>query len=301
MNRVLEAKLNRYEKKRKAWKKRLAVIVSLCAVVAGGTSYMLINNATAQVKPTYCGYEEHLEHTDDCYEKLLICGYPDGGDLSALSGASGQVSAESGASVNDASQPSSEFQSGESGQAGSEAAAQPLSGTYVTKKVLSCGKEETAGHTHTAECYGTEEYYTCGLEETAGHTHTADCYLTESVLSCGLEETAGHTHGDGCYAAESVLTCTDQSVEQILVCGNSDADHVHTESCYEYKIHEHTPACYETRTTLVCQQQEYPSHYHGDSCYTVNQTLTCNLSETPAHTHDDSCRATREVLVCGKE
>ena len=51
---------------------------------------------------------------------------------------------------------------------------------------LICGSEEAEeGHEHTAECYEQTESITCGLEETEGHTHTEGCC---SSYICGFDE-----------------------------------------------------------------------------------------------------------------
>lgn len=82
---------------------------------------------------------------------------------------------------------------------------------------LTCGQEESAGHTHTDACYEDQRVLVCGQEESAEHTHTDACYETQKVLVCGQEESAGHTHTDACYS-------------QVLTCGKEE--HTHTDACY---------------------------------------------------------------------
>lgn len=106
------------------------------------------------------------------------------------------------------------------------------------ERVLVCGQEESAGHTHSVEagCYTEEKTLTCGLEE---HTHSveAGCYDDDGNLVCELPE---HTHTDDCYTTEYVLTCTQPE----------SAGHTHTDACYETRYvcgleeHVHTLACY---------------------------------------------------------
>lgn len=83
--------------------------------------------------------------------------------------------------------------------------------------VLTCGREESAGHTHTETCYQTTSELVCGQEESEEHTHSDSCYQTVSELVCGQEESAGHTHTKACY-------------EKQLVCGKEE--HTHSEACY---------------------------------------------------------------------
>lgn len=83
--------------------------------------------------------------------------------------------------------------------------------------VLTCGREESAGHTHTETCYQTTSELVCGQEESEEHTHDDSCYQTVSELVCGQEESAGHTHTEACY-------------EKQLVCGKEE--HAHSEACY---------------------------------------------------------------------
>lgn len=82
--------------------------------------------------------------------------------------------------------------------------------------VLSCGQEETEGHTHTEDCLYPEELV-CGEEEGEEHTHSDGCYETPDGYACGQEESEGHTHSDGCYTSE-------------LTCGQEE--HAHTDACY---------------------------------------------------------------------
>ena len=82
--------------------------------------------------------------------------------------------------------------------------------------VLSCGQEETEGHTHTEDCLYPEELV-CGEEEGEEHTHSDGCYGTPDGYACGQEESEGHTHSDGCCTSE-------------LTCGQEE--HVHTDACY---------------------------------------------------------------------
>lgn len=59
---------------------------------------------------------------------------------------------------------------------------------------LTCGQEETAGHTHDDTCLDENGEYACGQEEAQAHTHTALCYGAWELV-CELEE---HVHTEEC-------------------------------------------------------------------------------------------------------
>lgn len=143
-----------------------------------------------------------------------------------------------------------------------------------------CGIEE---HQHSEDCY--TEVLACGLEESAGHTHTEECFKEESELVCGQEEAEGHTHTDECFKEESELICGQEENEE----------HQHSESCYktiktqicgkeESTGHTHGESCYKTVKTQICEQEESEGHTHTEACY--EKQLTCGKEE---HTHSDAC------------
>ena len=93
-------------------------------------------------------------------------------------------------------------------------------GIAMTDKAK-CGLEE---HEHSEKCY--EKVLTCGLEETEGHTHTEDCRPKETEKSVEEDpseetETKGHEHTKDCYG-DPELVCEEEEVE----------GHTHTEDCY---------------------------------------------------------------------
>lgn len=57
--------------------------------------------------------------------------------------------------------------------------------------VLSCGQEETPGHSHGEGCYSEDQVLICEQEEVPGHSHSEECY------ACAVEE---HTHTVLCYS-----------------------------------------------------------------------------------------------------
>lgn len=184
----------------KRW--RVAVTALACVVVFC-TTYSLILPAITMTGETYCGKEEHT-HTDECYEKVLICGYDDA--------ESSETPLPTHTHTDDC---------------------------YETEKVLVCTKEESEGHTHSETCYDEDGNLICGLEESEGHTHDDSCYQEEKILICGQEETvesseALHVHTDACY--ENKLICDKEEHTHTLSCySNPDADK-ETSSVWESTI-----------------------------------------------------------------
>lgn len=196
MQNALPEKVGSYIKahiRQKRWKRILTV---LACVVVFCTTYALILPAITMTGETFCGKEAH-RHTEECYEKILICGMEE---------ATGEQDTQGHTHTEDC---------------------------YAVQQVLSCGQEESEGHVHTSDCYG--ETLLCAQEESEGHTHTDDCYTEQSVLICGQEATAlpegtdgeqtpeGHVHTDACY--EKRLICEKEEHEHTLACySNPDAD-----------------------------------------------------------------------------
>ena len=167
--------------RKKHWKQ---IVTVLACVVVFCTTYALILPALTVTDDTFCGKTAHT-HSDECYEKTLICGKQ---EAETVEGASAHTHTDA---------------------------------CYTTQRVTSCGLEETADHTHGESCYDADGNLVCGLEESQGHTHTEACYTEESVLTCGLEESASaegelHVHTDACY--EKTLTCRKEEHEHTLAC-----------------------------------------------------------------------------------
>ena len=76
MNRSVPETVNQYTSangRRRQWQK---VVMIMAAFVVFCTTYALIMPAVTQKGQTYCGLEEHKEHTAECYKqtKTLVCG-----------------------------------------------------------------------------------------------------------------------------------------------------------------------------------------------------------------------------------
>lgn len=185
MQNSLPKKIQRYLKehlRKKHWKQ---VVTVLACIVVFCTTYALILPALTMTGDAFCGKEAH-QHSDECYERVLICGQEEA------------ETAEETAAVHT-----------------------HTDACYEIQKVAVCGLEESEGHTHGDSCYDAEGNLTCEQEEAQGHTHTEACYEEESVLICGQEETAPseeerHVHTDSCY--EEKLVCQKEEHEHSLAC-----------------------------------------------------------------------------------
>lgn len=62
------------------------VVMSIAAVVVFVTTYAMILPAITLEKTAVCGIEEH-QHSDSCYEKILVCGKEVGIMLTGFAGA----------------------------------------------------------------------------------------------------------------------------------------------------------------------------------------------------------------------
>ena len=228
---------NRHIQRRRAY----AAFTALAILVSMTTMYSLVQPASTMTAEPTCGLEEHT-HGEACYTMELVCG----NEKSSGSSESSDAAAPEG---------------GEEGHTHGEEC-------YEYREKITCGKSETAGHTHSDACRS----LTCSESESAGHTHGGSCYETSSKLTCSESESAGHSHGGGCYDEEGNLTCSKS----------------------ESAGHSHGSGCYTEEKTLVCSESESAGHTHGGSCY----SLTCGQSEGEGHTHDESCKTTEKVLVC---
>lgn len=252
-------------KRHKTWKK---IVTSLACVVVFVTTYMLILPAITMEQTAYCGNGEH-QHNENCYEKQLICGYPE--ETEAV-----HVHEEE---------------------------------CYQQEQILICNLEEIPGHVHDENCIQREQVLICSMTPhvhgencyqteqvqictATPHIHGDGCYQTEQILVC----TEDHEHMDSCYEQQRTMIC---SIEE----------HEHSDTCYEQRQilvcsveeHEHGETCYQTQETYICGMTEGEgAHTHGTECYETRNVLVCEQEEsTPVHTHTDDCY--KKVLVCKKE
>ena len=270
MEKNVQAQLNNYTKERKTRKHWKTVVASLCAVVAVGTAYTLINPASTQQQEVFCGFEEHAAHTDACYGRKLICELPEEGHT------------HTEACYEESRVLTCGFED-TAGHVHTEAC-------YETEEYYSCGLEETDGHSHTEACYGTDAVLICPIEE--NHVHSEACYDEQQALVCGIEE--GHVHSEACF-----------EYNPVLICGQEEcAPHHHNETCIserqvltctldELAPHEHTDACWTTEKVLVCGLQESAPHEHTDACYSADSDVL--ICELPIHEHTLQCFSNPEA------
>lgn len=202
------ANLKHKNNRHKRWK---GIVSILACMVVFCTAYALILPALTAEGTPHCGKEEHT-HTEDCYEKKLICGKEEG---EGAHHHTDECYREEPVLVcttpeSDGHQHTDDCYTEEEvltcTNKDEDHEHSKIDGCYTTERVLTCGKEEGEdAHYHTEECYETQKILECGQEETAGHQHTAECY--EDVLACGKEE---HTHTLECYS-DSTADVEDES------------------------------------------------------------------------------------------
>lgn len=260
MGDITREKVRGYRARRKRAQRYTAAFLAFATLVGCGVGWSLRQTGISATAEAFCGAEEHT-HTQECYEKVLICGLEEGETLPT------------------------------------EAPHEHTDSCYEEKLVAACAQEE---HTHTDGCYAMQRNLTCTAQEhshtdacytlTGGslvcaaqeHTHSDGCKDAEGNNVCGLSE---HTHGDGCYSpVEKVLSCTLQEhthgdscygpAQKTLICGH--AEHTHTAECMK---NEKVLAC-----TLPTQQEPQEPHVHTDACY--EEKLICGKTQ---HTHSELC------------
>lgn len=197
-------------KRRRVWQK---VVGSLACVVVFITTYMLILPAITMEQTTYCGYEEH-QHGEGCFEKQLICGYPEEPEVSHVHTAECYEQEQTLICELE------------------ETAGHVHDESCIQRSQTSICTDDTEGHEHTEDCFETTEVYICGKAEGEnGHTHDDSCYETYDVLICEQsEEDPVHTHTEACY--EEVLICEKEEHEHQLACFSDPSADVESEAVW---------------------------------------------------------------------
>ena len=252
--------MNRFRRARIRARRYTAGFLAAATLVGCGVGWGLRQTGISATADTFCGAEEHT-HTQQCYEKVLVCGMEEGETLPTQAP---HVHEES---------------------------------CYGLQKICVCGTE---AHAHSDACYAMQRNLTCTSGEhshgdacyttsggaltcaAAEHTHSDECKDAEGNLTCDQQV---HSHGDGCFSpVERTLSCTltehthDDScygdAEKVLICGHGE--------------HEHTDACYEEQQVLVCTLSTEPEaqtpHVHAEACY--EERRICGMEE---HSHTDQC------------
>lgn len=252
--------MNRFRRGRIRARRHTAGFLAAATLVGCGVGWGLRQTGISATADTFCGAEEHT-HTQQCYEKVLVCGMEEGETLPTQAP---HVHEESCYGLQNVC------------VCGTEAHAHS-DACYAMQRNLTCTSGE---HSHGDACYTTSGgELTCAVAE---HTHSDECKDAEGNLTCDQQE---HSHGDGCFSpVERTLSCTltehrhDDScygdAEKVLICGHGE--------------HEHTDACYEEQQVLVCTLSTEPEaqtpHVHAEACY--EERRICGKEE---HSHTDQC------------
>ena len=220
------ANLKHKNNRHKRWK---GIVSILACMVVFCTVYALILPALTAEGTPHCGKEEHT-HTEDCYEKKLICGKEEG---EGAHHHTDECYREEPVLVcttpeSDGHQHTDDCYTEEQvltcTNTDPDHVHNDIDGCYTTERKLTCGKEEGEGaHHHTEECYETKRELICGQEESDGHKHTDDCYKKELV--CGKEE---HKHILACYSDPNADVedgnVWQRTVSSVTLTGNWGAD-----------------------------------------------------------------------------
>lgn len=247
------AKLKQKNHDHKRWQKAVSI---LACVVVFCTVYALILPAVTMEKTAYCGKEEHT-HTEECYEKQLICGKEEGEGSHQHSDDCYREE-----QVLICTTPESDGH-------------QHTDACYTEEKVLTCTNTDP-DHVHNEfeGCYTVEKKLTCGQEEGEGaHHHTAECYETQKVLVCGQEENDGHHHTEDCYKKE--LICQKEEHTHTLECySNPEAD-VETEAQWS-RTFANVTLTGDWAKDLTAIAETQTGYTESDRNYTVNADNTTN-------------------------
>ncbi len=275
MQKLVKDYLEELRRQKKRRRKAGIAMVLLVVLVVGTVTNGLTQYGIAMTGDYRCGLEEH-EHTEECYQDVLICGYGDVDQEEEIS------------QGNTAQEP--EAQGGQQENTAPEEGHQHTEDCYEVESVLECALEESEGHTHDEGCYEIKETLTCGQEESEGHQHTEDCCDETGELACGQEESKGHTHGGDCYTSESTV-----------VCGQEESEgHTHGDECYRQdkvlkcgqEESEEGQAEGPAPETPADQEADVTQHTHTEVCY--ERRPVCGLEE---HTHTEECLIDRSADV----
>jgi len=93
MHETIQKMARAFAKQREQRRRACAGFTALAILVSISTTYLLVRPANTLAADYYCGYEAHI-HTEECFERVLICGYDteeDGGAIIVPGGDGGLV------------------------------------------------------------------------------------------------------------------------------------------------------------------------------------------------------------------
>lgn len=226
----------------------MALLLALALLTSLFVNWQLHSVGIAQTADYQCGEIEH-QHTAECYEKVLVCGYEEGEPED----------------WNATKPDDSAFLDADYGVEQSDADIAAYSAEPEPEYIF-------VPHQHTDDCYQEVKTLTCYEEE---HVHTDDCFDPEDgSLICDLFE---HTHDDSCY-----------SIEYELVCGLEEGELVEEPNPDYVPVDEEAFAVFDDAVALQPvvddSSLDTPVHHHTDACY--EEVLVCGL---PEHHHTVNC------------
>lgn len=248
MKDITTALMQQFRREHKAARRYMALLLALALLTSLFVNWQLHSVGIAQTADYQCGEIEH-QHTAECYEKVLVCGYEEGEpedwnatkpDDSAFPDADYGVEQSDADIAAYSAEPEPEY---------IFVPHQHTDDCYQEVKTLTCYEEE---HVHTDDCFDPEDgSLICDLFE---HTHDDSCYTTEYELVCGLEEgeLVEEPNPDYVPVDEEAFAVFDDAVALQPVVDDSSLD---------TSVHHHTDACYEE--VLVCG---LPEHHHTVNC-----------------------------------
>ena len=248
MKDITTALMQQFRREHKAARRYMALLLALALLTSLFVNWQLHSVGIAQTADYQCGEIEH-QHTAECYEKVLVCGYEEG-----------EPEDWSATKPDDSAFPDADY-----GVEQSEADIAAYSAEPEPEYIF-------VPHQHTDDCYQEVKTLTCYEEE---HVHTDDCFDPEDgSLICDLFE---HTHDDSCY-----------TTEYELVCGLEEGELVEEPNPDYVPVDEEASAVFDDAVALQPvvddSSLDTPVHHHTDACY--EEVLVCGL---PEHHHTVNC------------
>ena len=248
MKDITTALMQQFRREHKAARRYMALLLALALLTSLFVNWQLHSVGIAQTADYQCGEIEH-QHTAECYEKVLVCGYEEG-----------EPEDWNATKPDDSAFPDADY-----GVEQSDADIAAYSAEPEPEYIF-------VPHQHTDDCYQEVKTLTCYEEE---HVHTDDCFDPEDgSLICDLFE---HTHDDSCY-----------TVEYELVCGLEEGELVEEPNPDYVPVDEEAFAVFDDAVALQPvvddSSLDTPVHHHTDACY--EEVLVCGL---PEHHHTVNC------------
>ena len=74
MHETIRKMAKTFAKQREQRRRAFAGFTALALLVSISTTYLLVRPANTMAVEYWCGYEAHI-HTEECYQRVAICGY----------------------------------------------------------------------------------------------------------------------------------------------------------------------------------------------------------------------------------